>query len=222
LFLSAGAVFSMTTVPIAAQDARPAQLARLERYADCVVANAPEFAELGMRENWTGDRFVPALPRRLWNKCDRAGIVVEPITLDLRFEIAWALLRRERIAGSPPDFSAVPPLRTDMPSQAPPVLVRRPQGQSHEQFVAEAKAIHERDLALATIGECVVRARPDMTRAMLVKRDDRTKLDALVETISSCTPSNTRVTFDRRVLGGLLAWIYVRLALAVSPPQAAQ
>ena len=83
------------------------------------------------------------------------------------------------------------------------------------QYEADFKTRKERERVLAAAGECVVRARTEDTRALLLDPEDRAKLDPLVPALQSCTPPNTQISITADTLKGLLAWTYVRLALAL-------
>jgi hypothetical protein len=193
----------------AAKEARPSSG---EAYAQCVIERAPDFAERGLRGNWPSELFI-ALPRRLWHVCKRDGVNTN--VPDLRYALAWGILRRNNLAVRPLDFSTVPPLQTESSLfEGPPPMTLVPTDQ-RAQFEADAKSDKERKAIFAAAGECVVRAKSEDTRALLLDPENRGKVDVLIPALQSCTPPNTQIALTRDALKGLLAWTYVRLALAV-------
>lgn len=144
----------------------------------------------------------------------------------IRWAIGQALFDRDVAKLGGGSFAAVPALTYEEPF---PVRTTTKDGDPlpAERIAEQQRRFDEKagDVALARVGECVVRADGAAARAALITAQDTPEelaaLKALAPALSNCLPKGQTLGFDRMSLRGSLAVAYYRLASAAQPSGAA-
>jgi hypothetical protein len=202
--------------------------AMMNRFAACTVQRQPEFARRfvlnpGARPS-PSDLEKVAPPECLW----RAGRDV--IELSMRDALYRGALAERLIRGDLSDSPALDPASLpalEWPDPERPSLVDQrgrglPAAAQKEAQRRYAAAVA--DNRIMPLGECVVRADPAGSRAVMTTEEDSpeelAKLKAMSPTIARCIARGGTPNFNRTILRAALAVSYYRLGAAARAPAA--
>ncbi|MFL6725836.1 MAG: hypothetical protein ACJ8FS_04900 [Sphingomicrobium sp.] len=134
----------------------------------------------------------------------------------LRYAIADALIRSDLATFDPDVIRFAAPL-AELKIE-PGVGEAKSLGQSELDRAAKALATANSDLALFTYGECIVRAAPAKTKALLSTKVNSTEegdgLANLMPDFRGCLDKGQQFRANRLILRGVVAYNYYRLAYA--------
>ena len=137
-----------------------------------------------------------------------------------RYALADALVNQELAAQPAPNLDSVPRLAHRDPGQPPQAVDSKGRKLGKRKFEA-ARESYGRDVAFAFLsayGECIVRADPGGSKALLLTAPDSaeegTRFAALRPSLSRCLPEGRTLRFGKVALRGSVAINYYRLAHA--------
>src|SRR3954470_10579322 len=193
-------------------------------YAKCVVGREPRRASEALLANIDNATFIKYYGRLIIGEClVRETHVASRMTFkgDLyRYALADALVKRELATHPVPDLSAVPRLSHREPGPEPRPFNAKGKKLSAREY-DEALKNYRQNVTfsfLSKYGECVVRAAPAESRALLATVPDSveetSRFGALQPALATCMPEGHTVRFGRVALRGSLAINYYRLAHA--------
>lgn len=194
----------------------------LRKYGECVVNRQEKAASEAILADVSADEMMRRYPRLIEAFC----LPIPPAgTLKVRFQgdqyhyaLAEALVAKEYIDLPAPDLARVQPLyhRAVGPPPSPTTASGKPL--SPRDYTA-AVAAYQRTQGfrlLAAYGECVVRADPNASRALLLTvpdtREETAQFVALGTAFETCMPQGQGFTAGKLVLRGVIAVNYYRLA----------
>ncbi|WP_300974104.1 hypothetical protein [Sphingomonas sp. LHG3406-1] len=182
----------------------------LQAYARCSAKLEPDLAARFVLMN-DGERLPERDFRRLFDgKClGLRGGQMRMRAWRSRAALAEALIVRNNDRFKRDSFASVPPLEWTITQPVPDVPTDAAAAQLHAQ-VSQAEAQH------AALGECVSRADPVSTLAVLKSKidsdDEMAKLKALAPRIAGCVQQGQTLAFNRTHLRAGMALAYYRLA----------
>ena len=206
--------------------------ALMHSYARCVVDKRPAKAAEAILRNADNSTILREYRSVVIGEC-LASLVKRTTEMrfggDLyRYALADALVSRE-FAGQPvPDLDRVARLGHREPGAAPAPVAPNGKRLSKRKYEAALKEYHE-DVAysfLSKYGECVVRAGPAGSKALLMTTPDSAPealaFKALQPALARCLAEGQTLAFGKVALRGTIAINYYRLAHAarvLAPPQ---
>ena len=200
---------------------------RHSEFAECVVKRSPTAAAEYVLDIETDEAEARKMHKELplvacWEKL--AGISGAQLRLPgnlLRYILADALARRELSAPPVSTFAASPPLPraalTDEPFR--PKAGKKASGRELEEF-ADARRQALVDANMAAFGECVARAAPQDSHALLMTKvgspEESTGFRVLSRAFGGCIPAGQTLSSVDLEVRGPIALSYYRLAKAGS------
>lgn len=195
----------------------------LQRFAECAVRLHPKEASQLVLD-------VSGLAMQKYRAVVFDADCLSPTMLALkippaeaRFAIAYALVRNQLQTFDPSTLPLASPLPVpNLIPQYPPSNRRISQKELQEREYRKKRA--ESVLALQAFGECVVRANPHASRAVLFAKpnsaDETQAFNSLMPALSGCLIKGHEFRVDKSSMRGALAVNYYRLAMApkVSAP----
>jgi hypothetical protein len=199
----------------------------VDDYGRCVVRKEDKLAAEAILRNVDNKTLMRDYPRLIDGKCvptpPGSTVKVQFHGDQFRYAIADALVSAELGALPPPDLASVPPL--DHRTPTPPARLDKKGKPLSERKYAEAVEDYEQAQAfsyLSSYGECVVRADPRGSLALLLTRPESeaetAAFAALANAFGSCLEEGHTLAFGKVALRGTIAVNYYRLARAVAAP----
>jgi hypothetical protein len=193
-------------------------------YAKCVVGREPRWASAALLADVDNATFLEKYHRLIIGAClvrETHAAAQMRFKGDLyRYALADALVRRELASEPVPNLANVPPISHREPGPAP-LPVDEKGSKLSQQRYEEALKGHDAQVAfnfLARYGDCVVRAAPAQTKALLLTKPDSpeetVQFGGLGPALGNCMPEGHTLRFGRVALRGTLAINYYRLAHA--------
>ena len=196
------------------------------KFGNCVVRQSyTEARKLVLNPNLSGGEFRRAMGWSLSKDCLLKAANARYRTLmtfpldTMRYVLADALVRREYSVGSTPAIKEAAPLERPKFDQGD---YQPKPGKVLKREELERLKI-ERDgqigiVFLAVFGECVVRANPEKSHALLktnpVTAEENAAFAALTPMFSQCLPAGQQLAFGKPTLRGTIAMNFYRLANA--------
>jgi hypothetical protein len=217
--------FGMAAVAPGPNDYSTKETRRLIRnYGDCIVNRQQRRASEAILADVSNAELLRRYPKLIDGYClpSTPGIVVQARFQgdQYHYALAEALVKKELGDAPAPDFSKVPVLyhRDAGPEPSRTAPNGKPLGA--RKFEA-AVAAHGRAQAfrfLSLYGECVVRAEPAASRALLMAEADtpqeQAQFTALSAAFGTCMPEGRTMALGKVALRGTIAINYYRLAKA--------
>ncbi|TFI56993.1 hypothetical protein E2493_17280 [Sphingomonas parva] len=223
--ITIGCILAATASAAAAEDLSARETRKLvDKYARCIVAARPIKAAEALVANVDTQTMVRDYTRLIDPACllhTRSSVVSARFPGDsYRYALADALVRRELAALPAPELANVAPL-TYRPLPEPPRPLPEGAGWKAKKEQEEAQDRYLDAAAYdfaARYGECVVRADPVGTKAVLLSEpasaEETTRFAAIVGALQTCVAPGRTQAFTRIVLRGAMAVAYYRLAHA--------
>jgi len=140
----------------------------------------------------------------------------------LQYALATVMVRSDPTL-TVTDPSSIAPLKHRGIDEAK--YLPRPGKRVSEKRAAELKEVRDEAVgrvALSLVGECVVRADPTQSAALvrseIASPAERGAFSALVPSLQGCLPAGKQISFSREVLRGIVAMNFYRLAKAPRLP----
>lgn len=231
--LSLVPLIALASMPAAAAEPPSPQQIRafLAEYGTCIAKREPELAQKSVLSGASFHRDSPEGKRLMQRECMDAELLRNQADgfagrLRMRFDedtyrgvIAEALIAKHNAAVDVAALPTIPALSYDEPR---PLRLTDRDGQplDEERLARQRAAIARKTQAMlmGKLGECVVRAAPAQSRAVMATAIDTPaelqSLNALGPTLGQCVQAGETVSLDRVSVRGALAIAYFRLSQA--------